>query len=106
MLRNVQPRKNGPPSARERTTGRNTVHHHGSTPRCRKQPQPKLCKLILTRAELARTFFCAFCGETRPESDLTGRDGALLFCGRCVDALEALHHGTPIDVLALLRGNS
>lgn len=59
----------------------------------RLQPEPKGGVVLLTHADLARRFFCAFCGKSRPESDLIGRDGRLLFCGRCVTALDALHDG-------------
>ena len=40
-----------------------------------------------------RPFTCSFCGKSRPKCDLLGRDGRLLFCGRCVTALDALHDG-------------
>ena len=45
-------------------------------------------------------FVCSFCGKSRPECDLLGPDGPLLFCGRCVTALDALHDGAD-DALAI-----
>lgn len=95
MLRNVQPIKNGPPSTGERTTGPKVVRLHHSTLRRRKQPPPSEMK----KRPLCR-FTCSFCGKSRPESDLVGRDGVLAFCGRCVTALDALHDGAD-DALAI-----
>ena len=68
----------------------------------RLQPEPKSGEVVLARADLARRFFCSFCGQSRPECDLLGRDGRLLFCGRCVTALDALHDGAD-DALAVWR---
>ena len=47
-------------------------------------------------------FPCAFCGDWRPWAQLAGFDRRLLFCPRCVFALEALTYGDG-DALAILR---
>ncbi len=99
-------KKNGDPHGPCRgRTGRKAVRFNDRPVAVRKQPQPEPCKPILARADLARTFFCAFCGATRPEGDLVGRDGALLFCSQCVDALDGLD-GAPVDALAVFRRTS
>lgn len=100
MKRNVDPL--GPCRGR---TGRKAIRCNDSSLVTRKQPEPKRRKSILMRTDRYRRFFCAFCGETRPEGDLTGRDGRLLFCERCVTALDALCDGAD-DALAVLRRTS
>lgn len=57
---------------------------------------------VAWRTRPLRRFSCSFCGKSRPECDLIGRDGALLFCGRCVTALDALHNGSD-DALAIWK---
>lgn len=97
MLRNAPPRKSGPLPAGHRATSQNTSHNYRSAHRFRKQPAPPEMK-----KRPLRRFDCSFCGNSRPESDLIGRDGALLFCGRCVTALDALRDGAD-DALAIWR---
>lgn len=96
-------KNSGPRPAANRVTGRNADHHYSSVPRRGKQPAPRESKdPAQTRVDLARRFFCAFCGKSRPESDLVGRDGRLLFCGRCVTALDALYDGAD-DALTIWK---
>lgn len=75
--------------------GQNAVRpNHRRLPR-RIQPAGREARKAATRR-----FVCSFCGKSRPECDLMGRDGSLLFCGRCVTALDALRDGAD-DALAI-----
>lgn len=107
MFRNAPRHRDGPASTGKRMTDRLKIVRNHHSPICRrKQLAPHESKdPAQTRVDLARRFFCAFCGKSRLESDLVGRDGALLFCSGCAEGLEALYHGAPVDVLKIFRGS-
>ena len=95
MLRNVPPRKNGPPSTWERTTSPKTVRYHRSTHGRRKQPPPCEGRKVRTTSEQPRDgFWCAWCGHPHPWSEMAGWDGRLKFCETCVRVMDAIEIGT------------
>lgn len=91
--------KNDPHGPCRGRTGRNAVHHDCSVSHHRKQPTRRE-----TRKAAIPRYRCAFCGQRKPEADLIGRDGSLLFCVPCAAALDALRDGAD-DALTILRGS-
>ena len=85
--------------------GRKAVRFNDRPVAVPKQPQPKSGDVVLTRADLSLRFFCSFCGATRPESDLVGRNGSLLYCSQCIEGLDGLD-GAPVDALTVFRRTS
>ena len=92
MRKNCSPRP-----AAHGATGQNAVRSNRRRSTRRIQPARREARKAATQR-----FTCSFCGKSRPESDLIGRDGALLFCGRCVTALDALRDGAD-DALAIWK---
>lgn len=101
MLRNVPPRKNGPSSTGERTTGRNTVHHHCSVRPLRTQPPTREPQKVPSAPENDPDgFVCAWCGSSCPCSLMAGFDRRLKFCdGRPFDGHHRARHNGGAQIM-------
>ncbi len=94
MLRNAPPRKSGPPSTGERTTGRNTAHHHRTVPARGKQGPPREPRKLQVASEKPRDgFTCAWCGHHHSWPEMAGWDDRLKFCDTCVGLMDTIELG-------------